>query len=174
MYKSKIVKSGGLIMFLEGVNFSDNNIPSTSQNHSAPGDQTMRELQDTDFQQALERASAIIEAEKEASNKANSEVSADNSEGEKEDQEAKENKELMAAARQFESLFIQQMLQGMRDTVPESDLIDGGLAEEIYEGMLDQEYAEKMAESGNMGLADKIYEQFTSEQAGLSYEDRAY
>ncbi len=83
-----------------------------------------------------------------------------------------EDKELLNAARQFEAMFIQEMLKGMRATVPESDFLHGGFAEDVYEGMLDQEYADQMAETGGFGLADKIYDQLTSEYAGIR-NDRA-
>lgn len=110
------------------------------------------------FHQQLEKAQAKTDSK-----------SVEKTEESQENQQGK-NEELMDAAQQFEALFLQQILDGMRDTIPESDLLDGGFAEETYEGMLDEAYAEKMAESGGIGLADMIYEQLTSERAGVSPE----
>lgn len=60
---------------------------------------------------------------------------------------------------EFESMFIEQMLKGMRSSVQKSGLIDGGNAEEIYTSMLDSEYAKSMAAQRSTGLADMIERQ---------------
>lgn len=70
-------------------------------------------------------------------------------------------KELKAAAAEFESLFINQMLKNMRDTVVKSELFHGGNAEEIYTSMLDTELSKSMANSGGIGLADMLLRQFS-------------
>ncbi len=133
------------------------NLPGTGQEFLNPGRAAQKDPED--FQQKLERAQGTTEIKQGDQNATNVEK-----------EKSAEDKELMEAARQFESLFIQQMMEGMRETIPESDLLDGGFAEETYEGMLDQAYSEKMAESGGLGLADKIYDQLTSERAGVSPE----
>lgn len=60
---------------------------------------------------------------------------------------------------EFEAIFIKQMLNSMRRTVEKSGMLDGGLGEEFFEDMLYDEYAKKMAESANFGLAAMIYRQ---------------
>lgn len=74
----------------------------------------------------------------------------------------KSNKDerLGAACAEFESLFIFQMLKGMRDSIPKTPLFHGGLNEDIYTSMFDQELAKKMAEKG-IGLGKRLFEQFT-------------
>lgn len=67
--------------------------------------------------------------------------------------------ELYKVSLQFEAIFIKQMLSVMRNTVNKSGLIEGGMAEEIFEDMLYDEYAKKMAESRQLGIADIIYQQ---------------
>jgi Rod binding domain-containing protein len=67
--------------------------------------------------------------------------------------------ELYKVSLQFEAIFIKQMLNVMRQSVDKSGLIDGGMAEDIFEDMLYDEYAKKMAESRQLGIADIIYEQ---------------
>ena len=47
----------------------------------------------------------------------------------------------------------------MRKTVEKSGLLDGGMAEDFFEDMLYDEYAKKMAETANFGLAAMIYGQ---------------
>ena len=59
----------------------------------------------------------------------------------------------------FEAIIIKQMLNVMRKSVNKTGLMDGGMAEEIFEDMLYDEYAQNMAKSGSFGIADMIYRQ---------------
>ena len=61
-------------------------------------------------------------------------------------------------AREFESLMVNEMLKSMRATTGKDPLISGGRGEEIYQSLLDQEYAQAIAGQGMLGLA-KIIEQ---------------
>lgn len=77
-------------------------------------------------------------------------------------------KELRRAAAEFESLFINQMLKSMRETIGKSELFHGGNAEDIYASMLDTELSKNMAKAGGIGLADMLLRQLsdgTPEQA---------
>ena len=69
---------------------------------------------------------------------------------------------LYKVSQEFEAIFIKQMLNVMRKSVGKTGLLDGGLAEEFFEDMLYDEYAEKMAESGSFGIADMIYRQLNT------------
>ena len=60
------------------------------------------------------------------------------------------------------SLFIKQMLDVMRKTVKKEGLLGGGMSEEIFTDMLYDEYAKKMAETAQFGLAQTIYDQVSS------------
>jgi Rod binding domain-containing protein len=62
-------------------------------------------------------------------------------------------------ATDFEAMFMEQMLKGMRSSVQKSGLIDGGNAEEIYTSMLDSEYAKSMASQRGTGLSDMVERQ---------------
>ena len=73
-----------------------------------------------------------------------------------------ENSELYKACLDFESLFIKQMLNVMRKTVDKSGLLDGGMSQDIFEDMLYDEYAKKMAQTAHFGLAQTIYRQVSS------------
>lgn len=69
-----------------------------------------------------------------------------------------ERTEIKRLANEFESLFLNLVLKSMRDTIPKSELMNGGNAEDIYKGMLDDEYAKMMAEQRSTGIADNIEE----------------
>ena len=59
-------------------------------------------------------------------------------------------------ARDFESIFIRQLLDTMKETIPESDLEDSSSkqVESIYWSFL----GDAVAEQGGFGLWEKIYE----------------
>ena len=66
------------------------------------------------------------------------------------------NEELMSLSRQFESIFIHQLLKSMRSTIQKSGLFESH-ATRMYESMHDQELASLMSEKRSIGLADIIY-----------------
>jgi flagellar protein FlgJ len=71
--------------------------------------------------------------------------------------------DLYKACQDFEALFIKQMLDAMRKTVNKADdMLNGGMSQDIFEGMLYDEYAKKMAETAQFGLSDMIYRQVSS------------
>ena len=76
--------------------------------------------------------------------------------------EIDKNSKLYEVSQEFEAIFIKQMLNVMRETVNKSGLIDGGMAEEVFEDMLYDEYALKMAKSAQFGLADSMYRQLSA------------
>jgi Rod binding domain-containing protein len=59
-------------------------------------------------------------------------------------------------ARDFESIFIRQLLETMKETIPESDLEDSSSkqVESMYWSFL----GDAVAEKGGFGLWEKIYE----------------
>jgi flagellar protein FlgJ len=65
--------------------------------------------------------------------------------------------ELYKVCQDFEALFIKQMLNAMRKTVEKNGLLDGGMSEDIFEDMLYDEYAKKMAQTAQFGLAETMY-----------------
>lgn len=73
-----------------------------------------------------------------------------------------EKEKLDILAREFESIFLNQMLKTMRSTVQKSELINGGSSEEIFTAMLDEEMARQMAYKQNNGLSSALVEQLSS------------
>lgn len=56
----------------------------------------------------------------------------------------------------FTALFVKQMFDSMRDTVPESDFIDGGFAEDVFTDMLDQEISEMGSEQSTFKRLNEV------------------
>ncbi|MEM0955693.1 MAG: rod-binding protein [Pseudomonadota bacterium] len=65
---------------------------------------------------------------------------------------------LNEAASQFESLFLQMMLQSMRDATQKGGLFDSHQLDS-YQSMYDQQLALELAAQGGVGIADAIVEQ---------------
>lgn len=80
---------------------------------------------------------------------------------------------LKEAVSEFESLFINQMLKSMRDTIGKSELFHGGNAEEIYTSMLDTELSKNMARSGGIGLSEMLLRQFSNGADGAALPAQA-
>ena len=69
---------------------------------------------------------------------------------------------LRQAARQFEAVFINQMISAMRKTVGEGGLIDKSNGQDIFEGMLDEEWSKKLAnKAGPNSLSEILYRQLS-------------
>jgi Rod binding domain-containing protein len=66
---------------------------------------------------------------------------------------------LEKASQDFESLFVNYMLQQMRNTIPEQSLFGGGQAEKIYTSLLDTELSKTISQEHSIGLANLIYTQ---------------
>ena len=58
---------------------------------------------------------------------------------------------------ELESYFVKQVLSSMRKTVSKSALGGTGMAGQMYEDMLFDEYAVNMTKNAGFGLADQIY-----------------
>lgn len=72
------------------------------------------------------------------------------------------DQKLMEACREFESLFVKQMLNSMKKTVPESDLMSGGMGEDIFEDMLYDKYAQSISRTADLGIARMLYSELSS------------
>ncbi|MEE2657232.1 MAG: rod-binding protein [Candidatus Latescibacterota bacterium] len=74
---------------------------------------------------------------------------------------------LREASKEFEALFLNQMISAMRKTVGEGSFLNKSQGEKIFEGMLDEEWGRRMAgRHGPGGLAEVLYQQL-SRQMGL-------
>ncbi len=67
------------------------------------------------------------------------------------------NKQLLEACKDFEALFVKQMLDSMRKTIPDNGLLDSGMGGDFFEDMLYDEYASLLSRTADLGLAEMIY-----------------
>jgi hypothetical protein len=66
------------------------------------------------------------------------------------------DKQALEAARGLESMLVDMMVQEMRKSVPENELVPLSQSERIFQQMLDNEYSRKISESGTLGIAEQI------------------
>ncbi len=88
-----------------------------------------------------------------------------------ESQEAKRAR-LKKATQDFESFFVLYMLKAMRETIPKNTLLSGGLGEDIYTSLFDEELSKKVAGSSTNSLSELLFESLArrldAEEAGRS------
>ncbi|HBM90880.1 MAG TPA: hypothetical protein DD400_03260 [Rhodospirillaceae bacterium] len=70
--------------------------------------------------------------------------------------EAGENKAIEAASKDFESVFMAQMLKPMWDSVETNAMFGGGIGEDVMRDFLVQEYGKAMAHVDNFGLSQSV------------------
>ncbi len=67
---------------------------------------------------------------------------------------------LHQAAVAFEGVFLQMVMQTMRETVPQDSIFgERSIAERTWQGMLDDERAQTLAASGSFGIASALERQ---------------
>ena len=71
------------------------------------------------------------------------------------------------AAKEFEAVFISEMLKGMFEGIETDSQFGGGQAEDIYRGMQVQEYGKLITEAGGIGLADTVRAEMIKMQEGV-------
>ena len=59
-------------------------------------------------------------------------------------------------AKEFEAVFLSQMFNHMFDGIKTDGPFGGGKGEEMFRGLLTQEYGKEMANNGGVGLSDDI------------------
>jgi Rod binding domain-containing protein len=64
--------------------------------------------------------------------------------------------EARQVAEDFESFFLSQMIEQMFSEVGQDNPFSGGAGEKAFRGLLHEEYAKVMAQSGGLGLADRL------------------
>jgi flagellar protein FlgJ len=67
--------------------------------------------------------------------------------------------ELRRAAHELESVFLGQLFQAMRATVPKSGLLEASPGQEIFTSMLDDQVAVEAARRMQRGLGEVLYRQ---------------
>ena len=75
---------------------------------------------------------------------------------------AGEDDALMRKAREFEAVFVAQMLQ--QSGLSEAFSGDSGFGGEAFASMLTEQYANEIVDSGGFGLAEHIYKQLVDKE----------
>lgn len=73
----------------------------------------------------------------------------------------KDEKELENACKEFEAYYLKQLFKEMRKSVPKGDLLEKSHGRDIYEDMLDEEYAKESSKGKGIGIADALYRQLS-------------
>jgi len=68
----------------------------------------------------------------------------------------KNMKQIDAAAQDFEAMFLTEMMRPMFEGLQPNELFGGGKAEEIFQGLMLEEYGKIMAQSGGVGIAKYV------------------
>ncbi|MBP2311916.1 rod-binding protein [Azospirillum soli] len=70
------------------------------------------------------------------------------------------------SANEFETMFVNQMLGHMLDSVPVDDTFGGGQGEEMFRSMLNEQYGKQITGRGGLGIADQVYRELLRAQEG--------
>ncbi len=79
-------------------------------------------------------------------------------------QDARKLDKIADAAEEFEAVFVAEMMKPMFEGISTDGMFGGGKAEEIFRGMLLQEYGKMMAQTGNVGIADSVKQEMIKMQ----------
>lgn len=74
------------------------------------------------------------------------------------------DEEVLAVSQEFESIFVGMMFKQMRDAINRSDLLDGGLSQDIYEDMYYDELAKEAAKTEQFEIAEAVYKQLSGRE----------
>lgn len=80
----------------------------------------------------------------------------------------KDEAKIDAAAKDFEAMFVTEMMKPMFEQIKPDPRFGGGKGEEIFRGMMLQEYGKMMAETGQLGIADVVKQEMLKMQEEAS------
>lgn len=78
------------------------------------------------------------------------------------DRNSRDLKALRESSREFETLFVMEMLKAMRKAVPEGGLFEKSMSTEMFQEMLDMETAKSATSGKGLGIAEAMYNQMAS------------
>jgi peptidoglycan hydrolase FlgJ len=70
-----------------------------------------------------------------------------------------DEEKLRKACTDFESIFLNQILQAMRQTIPHGGFLKEGPEKDIFQPLFDQELSRSLAKRKGMGLGEMIFRQ---------------
>jgi len=68
------------------------------------------------------------------------------------------------AAEDFEAVFLAQILNTMNEGIQTDGPFGGGQREDMWRGMLNEQYAASIARQGGIGIADQVYSEILKMQ----------
>lgn len=78
------------------------------------------------------------------------------------------DKKLQESCRDFESVFLNMMLQSMRKTLPGDSLLGKSLASDIFQSMFDQNLATQISKNGEgLGVSGMVYRDLKAKITGV-------
>ncbi|MFA6540342.1 MAG: transglycosylase SLT domain-containing protein [Bacteroidota bacterium] len=76
---------------------------------------------------------------------------------------------LQKAAKEFEAMFVNYMLQSMRKSVDKAESEEDGFGADMMQDMFDQELSKHIAASSNLGFGEMLYKKMTGEDLPKHY-----
>lgn len=81
----------------------------------------------------------------------------------------KQLEKIEAAAQEFEAVFLHEMMKPMFEGLSTEAPFGGGKGEEIFRGMLLQEYGKMLAKTGSVGVSDQVKSELIKIQEAQSH-----
>ena len=78
--------------------------------------------------------------------------------------------QLRESCREFEAILVMEMYKSMRKAMPESGLLQKGMANDLYQEMFDMEIARQTAGGDGMGVGMAMYRQLADQIEHKRYE----
>ncbi len=85
--------------------------------------------------------------------------------------EARNFEKIEDAAMEFESVFIAEMMKPMFEGIDTKGMFGGGKGEEIFRGLMIQEYGKMLSQTGQIGIADQVKEELIRIQGNKNQGD---
>lgn len=82
-------------------------------------------------------------------------------------------KKIEETAKDFEAMFLSEMLRPMFNSVEVDETFGGGRGEEVFRGFLQDEYSKLLAGNQSIGIADKVKEELIAMQSKIDGTDLA-
>lgn len=79
---------------------------------------------------------------------------------------SKNQKDVKAAAQEFEAVYIAEMMQYVFADVNKGGLMHGGNSENIYRSLMIEQYSKSLAKTNQLGMTDAIQKQILKLQEG--------
>lgn len=85
-------------------------------------------------------------------------------------QQASPPPEIVRVAREFETVFLNEMLAPMFESLETDGLGGGGMGERMFRPMLVERYAQAISQAGGVGISDHIIRELMRMQAAADME----